>query len=124
MQQLLHQMFPSHGLSSRKVHLQEEPSERKLADELILPRYFTASEDTAVGRPSLIDECFCVNGTLGAVTRSGGKQQGEGNVQVLKLLESPKMSQNVEVSAMEQILISSAPPSPPPPPLKTNTCQL
>lgn len=83
--------------------------EGKRADELILLRYFIASEDTAVKCPSHIDEYFYVNGTLGAVTRRGGKQQGEGNVQVLKFLESPKTSQNVEISAMEQILISSAP---------------
>ena len=81
-----------------------------------MPCYFIASEDTAVKCPSLIDQCFCANGTLGAVTRSSGKQQGEGNVQVLKLLESPKMSQNVEASAVEQILVSSAPL------LKINTC--
>lgn len=119
MQQLLHQMFPSHGPDSRKAHLQEEPTESKGADELILLCYFIASEDdTAVKCPSPIDERFCGNGTSGALTRSGGKRQGEGKVQVLKLLESPKMLQNVEVSAMEQILISSLPL------LKINTCHL
>lgn len=96
-----------------RAERQEEPAQGKGAAELILPRYFIPSEDTAAKCPSLLDERFCVNGTLGAVTRSGGKQQGEGNVQVLKLLESPKMSQNVEMSAVEQILISSAPPPPP-----------
>ena len=60
--------------------------------------------------PALTDERFDVHGALGAVTRSG-KQQGEGNVQVLKFLESPETLQNVELSAREQILISSAPSS-------------
>lgn len=85
---------------------------RRKVNELILPRYFVASKDTVVKYPSLTDECFCANGTLGAVRRSGGKQQGEGNVQVLKLVESPKLSQNVEISAVESVLISSARPPP------------
>lgn len=74
-----------------------------------MPRYFIAPEDAAVNCPSLTEESFCVNGTLGATRSSGGKQRREGNVQVLKLLESPEMPQNVEVSAEEQIRVSSAP---------------